>query len=134
MELKFLEYLFWLLIVIAVNSQETSLWYYNILGFKELISFEAQQSFEVFSEFSISLLSFYILFFISKQNSLLISFIIFVLGIIYFLDGLSSVLMLIDRKNPNYKLFYDTMFTVEFIGENITSFLVLFLLYTLIFI
>jgi len=134
MEIKLLEYLFWFLIIITINSQETSLWYYNILGYKDFISFEAQQTFEVFSEFSISLLSFYILFFISKKNSLLISLIIFLLGIIYFLDGLSSVLMLIDRKNPNYKLFYDTMFTVEFIGENITSFLVLFLLYTLIFI
>jgi hypothetical protein len=134
MEIKLLEYLFWFLIIITINSQETSLWYYNILGYKDFISFEAQQTFEVFSEFSISLLSFYILFFISKKNSLLISLIIFLLGIIYFLDGVSSVLMLIDRKNPNYKLFYDTMFTVEFIGENITSFLVLFLLYTLIFI
>lgn len=134
MEIKLLEYLFWFLIIITINSQETSLWYYNILGFKNLISFETQQSFEVLSEFSISLLSFYILFFISKKNSLFISIIIFVLGIIYFLDGISSVLMLIDRKNPSYKALYDTMFTVEFIGENITSFLVLFLLYTLIFI
>jgi len=129
-----LESLFWLLLLLTINSTETSLWNYNIIGVRNLTNFEAQNTYEMIVEFTISLYSFYILFFINKGKSKLINIILLIFGISYFMDGLSSLLILSDRENPYYKQLYSIMFTTEFFLEIGQSFLSLFLLYNLLFV
>jgi len=129
-----LESLFWLLLLLTINSTETSLWNYNIIGSRNLTNFEARNTYELIVEFSISLYAFYILFFINKGKSNLITIILLIFGILYLMDGLSSLLILIDNKNSYYQKLYSIMFTTEFFLEIGQSFFSLFLLYNLLFI
>jgi hypothetical protein len=133
MDKVLLESLFWLLLFSAINSNETSFWNYNILNSRKLISFETQNIYELISELSIGIYALYILFFISKSRTPIISIILFIMGLIYFTDSLSSLLILIDKKNPYYVMLYNSMFTMEFFLETAEGYIALFLIYYLIF-